>query len=42
MVHDGRTLEGFLAAVERCGAILGEHVPSTHDRDELPNHLILI
>jgi len=40
-VHDGRTLDGFLHTIERCGKILTEHVPSTHDKDELPNHLII-
>jgi len=39
-LHDGKTLDGFLAAVAGCGAILTEHVPATHDKDELPNHLI--
>jgi putative membrane protein len=39
-VHDGETLDGFLTAITRCGEILSEHVPATHDKDELPNHLI--
>ena len=41
-VHAGRTMDGFLAAVEGCGKLLIEHVPATHEKDELPNHLILI
>jgi putative membrane protein len=41
-VHAGHTVEGFLGAIERCGAILAEHVPATHEKDELPNHLILL
>lgn len=41
-VHDGKILDGFLTTIERCGEILTEHVPATHDRDELPNHLILL
>jgi putative membrane protein len=41
-VHAGRTLEGFLDAIERCGNILTEHVPATHEKDELPNHLIIL
>jgi len=41
-VRAGRTLDGFVMAVERCGAILAEHVPASHDKDELPNHLILL
>lgn len=41
-VHEGKTLEGFLSTVERCGEILAEHVPATHERDELPNRMILL
>jgi putative membrane protein len=38
----GEPALGLLAAVERVGAILAEHVPaSPGDRDELPNRLIL-
>ncbi|MGA8258580.1 MAG: TPM domain-containing protein [Arenicellales bacterium] len=42
LVHDGRTLQGFLTAVERCGKLLAEHVPATREKDELPNHMIII
>ena len=41
-VRAGKTVDGFLGAVEQCGQLLIEHVPATHDRDELPNHLILV
>ncbi len=41
-VHKGRTLEGFLTAVDRCGEILIEHVPATGEKNELPNHMILL
>lgn len=41
-VRAGQTLAGFLGAVEQCGQLLIEHVPATHDRDQLPNHLILV
>ncbi len=41
-IHAGQTLAGFLGAVAQCGQLLIEHVPHTHDKDELPNHLILI
>lgn len=31
------------AAIDRCGKILAEHFPpSSGDRDELPNHLIVL
>ncbi len=39
----GRAGEGFVQAVEQCGALLSEHFPpGTGDPDELPNHLIVI
>ncbi|ANN71330.1 TPM domain-containing protein [Bordetella bronchialis] len=41
-VGQGRTLQGFLACIERCGALLAEHVPSTSQRDELPNRLVVL
>ena len=41
-VKAGQTLEGFLYAVEACGAILIEHVPATSQKNELPNRMILL
>ena len=41
-VHDGQVLEGFLGCIEACGALLREHVPSTHARNQLPNRLVMI
>ncbi|WP_217477485.1 TPM domain-containing protein [Stutzerimonas stutzeri] len=41
-VGNGRVLEGFLGCIESCGALLREHVPATHERNELPNHLVVI
>jgi len=39
----GTRTEGFVAAIETCGAILAEHFPpSSGDHDELPNHLIVL
>jgi putative membrane protein len=39
----GTRMEGFVAAIETCGAILAEHFPpEAGDRDELPNHLIVL
>ena len=38
-----RADEGFVAAIERCGAVLAEHFPpGALDRDELPNKLVEI
>ena len=41
-VKAGKTLEGFLEAINKCGEKLIEHVPATSTRNELPNHMILI
>ena len=42
-VRQGRIADGFLEAVEVCGALLAENFPrSGGDADELPNHLIEI
>jgi putative membrane protein len=41
-VRNGRVLEGFLGCIESCGALLKEHVPATHERNELPNHLVIL
>ena len=41
-VRAGQTLDGFLVAVERCGALLAQHVPATAEKNELPNHMIIV
>ncbi|MBA1273845.1 TPM domain-containing protein [Stutzerimonas azotifigens] len=41
-VRQGQTLEGFLICIEACGALLKEHVPATHTRNELPNRLVVL
>jgi putative membrane protein len=41
-VKAGQTIEGFLECVDACGALLIEHVPATHEKNELPNHLVMI
>jgi putative membrane protein len=42
-IKRGRADEGFVAAIERCGAVLAEHFPpGALDRDELPNKLVEI
>ena len=42
-VKDGRPADGFVAAIERCGAILAEHFPpGALKRDELPDKLVEI
>lgn len=42
-IRKGTRTGGFVAAIDTCGAILAEHFPpETRDRDELPNHLIVL
>ncbi len=42
-VKDGRPADGFVAAVERCGAVLAEHFPpGALKRDELTDKLLEI
>jgi putative membrane protein len=42
-IKRGRADEGFIAAIEQCGAVLAEHFPpGALDRDELPNKLVEI
>jgi putative membrane protein len=41
-VKRGDTLSGFLDCITACGALLQQHVPATHKKDELPNHLIVL
>ena len=41
-VKGGRTLEGFLACIASCGDILQRVAPATTEKNELPNHLIVI
>jgi putative membrane protein len=39
----GTRKEGFITAIKMCGKILAEHFPPGHgDKDELPNHLIVL
>lgn len=41
-VKRGETLEGFLTCIETCGALLREHLPATHARNELPDRLVIL
>jgi putative membrane protein len=42
-MRDGRIGDGFVAAIERCGARLAEHFPrAAGSRDQLPDRLYLI
>lgn len=41
-VKAGDTLNGFLECIAGCGEKLKPHLPATHEKNELPNHLVLI
>lgn len=42
-IKDGRAVDGFVAAIEQCGAILARHFPpGALPRDELPDKLLEI
>lgn len=41
-LHARKISEGFLQAISQCGEILTTHVPATRQKNELPNHLIII
>lgn len=41
-VREGRTLDGFLECIEACGRHLKASVPATRERNELPDHLVVL
>ncbi len=42
-IGDDRPADGFVAAIEQCGAVLAEHFPpNALNRDQLPNKLVEI
>ncbi len=41
-VRQDQTCQGFLDCIEACGKHLKEQVPATHERNELPNHLVIL
>lgn len=41
-VRNGDTLNGFLRCVESCGELLKAHVPVSDQKNELPNHMVLL
>ena len=34
--------QGFIECIERCGEILKQHAPATEEKNELPNHMVVI
>jgi len=41
-MRDGRIADGFIAAIERCGAVLADHAPPDGAPNELPDRLYVI
>ena len=41
-IRQGKRVEGFCGVVQACGDLLKDHVPKTQDKNELPNHLIIL
>ena len=42
LLRRGEVEQAFLDAVEGCGRLLIEHVPHSRDKNELPNHMIVL
>jgi putative membrane protein len=40
--RDGRIAQGFVAAIERCGAVLAAHAPPDGSAEDLPNRLYVM
>jgi putative membrane protein len=41
-IGEGHIAAGFIAAIERCGAVLAQHAPPDGSANELPDRLYLI
>ena len=41
-IRNGRLAAGFVAAIERCGAIFAAHAPPDGSANELPDRLYVI
>jgi putative membrane protein len=41
-IKTNNTEAGLIEAISACGNLLAEHVPPTNDKNELPNHLVII
>ncbi len=38
----GETQQGLIDCINACGELLAEHMPATSEKNELPNHLVVI
>jgi len=41
-VKANQTQQGFIECINACGELLKQHVPATSEKNELPNHLIVL
>jgi len=41
-VKAGQTQAGFIDCIESCGALLKQHAPATHEKNELPDRLVVL
>ncbi|QJD58027.1 hypothetical protein HG264_03445 [Pseudomonas sp. gcc21] len=41
-VREGNVLQGFLRCIEACGEQLQQKLPATHERNQLPNRLVVL
>lgn len=41
-IQQGKTQQGFLDCIGSCGELLRQHVPATSEKNELPNHLVVL
>jgi putative membrane protein len=41
-IRSGRIAAGFIAAIERCGAVLAAYAPPDGAADELPDRLYVV
>lgn len=41
-IKQGNTQEGFVECIEACGELLKQHVPRTGEKNELPDHLVVL
>jgi putative membrane protein len=41
-VHNGNVAKGFVECIEACGVELQRQIPATSEKNELPNHLVML
>lgn len=41
-IRAGDTATGFIECIKACGDLLKEHVPATSQKNELPNHMVVL